>query len=145
MKDQEFLCYCCCISPKDRRNLKCFDEEYKTMYKEFTGNEVTLDLAKICVSCKESLINSSEFLNLCKSSYSKFNECIQKEIEISEIPSENIIFTVNAIEEESQDDADDQIEFDQEDEIPISNIKKQLESSRIYEVLIPLIIFLKRN
>lgn len=123
MKDQEFLCFCCFNCPKDKRNLKEVNTKDKDIYREFTGNEIEVESAKICVSCKESLINSLEFLNLCKTTYQKIIEQ-QNEIKISEICSEDIIFAPEPL---------DDIQFDQEDDIPISCIKQQLDEVNIFK------------
>jgi hypothetical protein len=92
------------------------------LYKNFTGHEVSIEAAKICVSCKESLRLSLEFLNLCKSSHDKFDQSV---IKISEIPFEipDIIF---ATEDENTLD----VHFDQEDEIPIASIKQQISEEK---------------
>lgn len=127
-EENEFLCYCCYNCPQDKRNLKEFNADDRELYKEFTGNDVIIETSRICVSCKESLKLSLEFLNLCKSSHVKFN---QSSIKITAVHSNDIIFTT---EESKDEEALDDMEID-EDDLPIASIKQQLDESEIYEVI----------
>lgn len=130
MNTSEGYCYCCTESPKDKRNLKDFNEEDKELYKEFTGIDLRVE-NRICVGCRESLRNSVEFLNLCKSSHSKFTLIDdQNETRISEIPLEDILIESCAPEEEQNQDGE--VYFDQDDEIPISELRQKTEDSDMF-------------
>lgn len=128
-EENDFLCFCCYNCPQDKRNLKEFNAEDRELYKEFTGSDVLIELARICVSCKESLKLSLEFLSLCKDSRQKFDQSV---IKIAAVHSNDLVFTT----EETQDEEAllDDMQFDQEDELPIASIKQQMEESEIYEV-----------
>lgn len=120
MEQIEISCFCCCEIPKDKRNLKSFERGDKHLYEEFTGGlQVTSDEAKICVSCKESLKLSLDFLILCKNSYKYYTK---NTIDIKDIQFETIELyeTTDEIIQEDQDD------FDEEDNLTISEIKDEL-------------------
>lgn len=135
-QSEEFVCYCCCELPKDKRNLKTFETADRELYQDFTGLEISIYEAKLCVSCKESLSLSLDFLNLCKSSHKKLTDGFETSIDISDIPPEDIIY--EAVDEliETRSDQDVFEDEDEEDDVPISEIKQKLdEETKIIEVI----------